>query len=494
MSKRLFYPILSLVSILAAILILLNTRLGAFLSDDSYYYIQPVREALAGKGLSTSPIFPPLLPIVLTLLGYLGLEPLVAVRWLHAVLFGLTALFSGLTARKMGASPFFALLAAVLVGFSENALEAYSQVLSEALCITLELLCLYLMIVYLDTHHWGWLAGSAVAASLACMTRYAALPVLAACLTVLFLFDRGRTWKFRLLGTFLYAAATAVPLAAYILRNQMILGRPLYYPTYQVPAFTLDVAIWYAYNTLSWYIPGRFLHGRELMAAGALAGLLAAAAIVIWVKARRAGSSKKPTLLDSKALLLLLFVFYNYLMLYFARGLAFLAISGPRYLIPPLLILWIAIAYLLSRLWEIDSRIFKAAAALISLVYLGYYAFRAADFTRQTSATGLGYSNIGWHQSETVAYIRQHPDLQMVSTGEVGIYFWTGRKPRLVSTFSNPAEMDTYLCENQAALFIMDQMPMDIYHLDHDAFVQNLALVKRFNDSEMYEPKPGTCP
>ena len=54
--------------------------------------------------------------------------------------------------------------------------------------------------------------------------------------------------------------------------------------------------------------------------------------------------------------------------------------------------------------------------------------------------TGLGYANTGWHNSETVPTSAQHPELgKLVSTGEMGIYFWTGRMPKVLASFPEPA-------------------------------------------------------
>ena len=54
------------------LLVLLNTRLGAYLSDDTYYYIYPARDLLAGKGFHPSYIFAPLFPMVLAGISLFG--------------------------------------------------------------------------------------------------------------------------------------------------------------------------------------------------------------------------------------------------------------------------------------------------------------------------------------------------------------------------------------------------------------------------------------
>jgi CubicO group peptidase (beta-lactamase class C family) len=137
--------------------------------------------------------------------------------------------------------------------------------------------------------------------------------------------------------------------------------------------------------------------------------------------------------------------------------------------------------------WEVAKRPTRFAMLAFFSLFLIYYAYRTIDFTRQTSSVGLGYSNIGWHQSETIRYLQQHPELvSMVSTGEMGIYFWTGRMPTVLAAFPTPQALKDYLCNQDAPLFIMNQMPTDLYGMSHDAAITELELARQFNDGEMY--------
>ncbi|TLN26987.1 prolipoprotein diacylglyceryl transferase, partial [bacterium] len=76
------FPLLLMLGLAAVgvALVLYATRWGAFLSDDSYWYILPAEQALHGQGYHPTRSFAPGLSMMLTLLGGLGLQPLVAVR------------------------------------------------------------------------------------------------------------------------------------------------------------------------------------------------------------------------------------------------------------------------------------------------------------------------------------------------------------------------------------------------------------------------------
>jgi hypothetical protein len=192
-------------------------------------------------------------------------------------------------------------------------------------------------------------------------------------------------------------------------------------------------------------------------------------------------------ILTPAVVLLLWFVFLNYLMLYLARGLTLLAIYNPRYLVPPLTVLWIVAIFFLDRLWRLGKWSTRPLVAVTCLVFLAYYGYRAVDFTRAMYDWGLGYANQGWHKSETIPYLNENPDLEVVATGDIGIFFWTERLPRVITSFASPQAMRDHLCATQGELVIMKSMPPEIYNMDKGALIEGLALKQDLNDSEIYQ-------
>ena len=128
---------------------------------------------------------------------------------------------------------------------------------------------------------------------------------------------------------------------------------------------------------------------------------------------------------------------------------------------------------------------------MLCIAFSLYYGYRTADYTWRISQTGLGYLNIGWHESETIPYLKQNPDRTVIATGDVGIYFWTGRLPRVVTSFDSMEAMRTYLCDSNGILVIMNQMPTEIYRLDEGDVVRGLELEQEFNDSRVYRCPPS---
>jgi hypothetical protein len=473
-------------------LVALSTRWGAFLSDDSYYYIQPARDALSGRGFSPSPIFGPFLPASLTALGWLGLDPIDGIRLLNIGLFGASIALVALILRQLGVMPGFALLGALLIALSDNTIEAYSWAMSEALGITFSLFALLLALRYMKLRTWPWLLGSALAVAVAVLSRFAALPVAAAIGLWLLIWPRDESLFRRARQAAIFALLSLAPFGVYVLRTRLMLGRPFYYAEYiSNTPFTLKNLVWYLYNSLSWFIPGRLLRDREIPIAVGLGLALAAAAAAVYLIVRRNRPGGTAKFFIPGIALLLLFILFNYLMLYFGRGLTNLAIYNPRYLVPPLTIGLLGVVFLLDRLWRLGPR-WAGALILAALIgFLVYYGVRAADFTRLVNEEGLGYSSRGWHSSETVAYLKQNPTLELVVTGDKGIYFWTGRLPRGISSFLSPADVRAHLCATSGELVIIKSMPPGLYRMEKDALIDGLELKHDFSDGEIYRCPSG---
>jgi hypothetical protein len=467
------------------VFVLLSTRFGAFLGDDSYYYIEAARAALQGHGFNPSPFFAPLLPAVLVLLGWLGVEPVIAIRYLHAFLFGFSILLTWIIAKQADISDLFAGLVALLVLLSDVLLEMYGNAMSEALYMTFLLAAVLLLAYYLKHPTYLRLVLAAITIALACLTRYAALAAVPALVIGIIIYDDSRPFLSRVWRSCIYSAISLVPLGVYLMRNIRVSGLATRYVSFEIPPLTVTRLTWYLYNTLSWFIPGRLIRGREILAA-ILCVILLTAAIVVYLKIRPKTSNQSGKL-PAVITIWIVFIVVNFLMLLLAGGLIGLVADNSRYLAPILWAIFIIIGYFLDRLWKTGHRLLLYAIPVFCLVFVVYYGVRTYDYLSNTYQNGLGYYNHSWHNSETVAYLKDNPDIKVVSTGEMGIYFWTGKRPALITDFGGVAGLRQYLCQTGEYLLIMNQMPTEIYHMDQAEVVQGLNLVRTFNDSSMYQ-------
>jgi hypothetical protein len=475
-----------------AALVLVITRWGAYLSDDTYYYIYPARDLLAGKGFNPSYIFAPLYPLALAGVSLLGLETLDAARWLNALLLGVNIFLVGRIILRMSVPPVFSLLAAGLILLSDAILEAHGWAMSEALSLSFMLLTMDLILHYIDTgdRRFWWAAAFTAAACV--LTRYAALPLIGAAALGLLFFAPYPRFVGRLKNAVLFGVVSTAPIVLYWLRNQMTSGHPVRYERYFFEPLTRSQLDWFLYHWTSLFVPGRLLRERELLAGVVIGIAVFIVVAALWWIYRSQLRALADQRFAAGLFLLGAVIGLNFLMLYLSRGLTELDVFNPRYLVPPLLAFLMIMAAAAGRLWQVGGRWLRLALVAFLAVFLVYYGYRTVDFTRIMLREGLGYSNAGWHNSETVAYLRAHPELtDLVSTGEMGIYFWTGRKPTVLAAFATPQAVLDYLCQNEAVLLMMDQMPAEMYGLNHDEVVQGLTLVEDFNDSDMLKCSNG---
>ena len=485
--NKFLWLFLVILGIIGVALILLSTHYGAFLSDDSYFYIEPARSALLGNGFNPSPTFAPLLPAVLLLLGKLGAEPLTAVRYLNAFLFGLNIILTGAIAKGAGLSDLFAGLTALLVVLSNVLLQMYGWAMSEALYQTLILVSVFLFALYLKRPSYLWLILTAVAAALACLTRYAALPLVLTLVVILLIYDTTRPFLSRLWRSVVLGFISLAPIGAYLVRNILVSGRATHYHSFSFVPFTMARLTWYLYNTLDWFVPGRFINGHEIIAGVLFACLLIGAGIITYRIHRSQRLSQDGSF--AITLLWITFIVLNFLMLFLAGGLSGLTADNTRYLAPIFWAFLFILVYFLDLLWKTGSQPARFLVTIFSLLFIVYNADRSYTYLKSTYDAGLGYSGVGWYTSETITYLKRHPNIEVVSTGDMGIYFWTGKLPASITAFGGAAGLRQHLCQTGASLFILNSMPVDIYHMNLQDITQGLTLVYKFNDSSMYQCK-----
>ncbi len=316
--RRFFWPAAAGIALIGMVLVWLATRWGAYLGDDSYYYIHPTRMALEGSGFSPSPFFAPGLPVVMLILGWLGADLIVGFRFLNIFLFGLNLVLVGLILRKMGLRLGFIIWGMMLIAVVDVFIEAHGHAMSEPLYLIFVLAAILTLLLYFDRRHWGWLAGSVLLAVAANLTRYAALPLVPTIVMVLLMFDHdrpdGREKSFlrRMLLALGYGLAATLPLAVYLVRNRLVSGRLTRYESFSIPPLTQDRIRWFLYSIESWFIPGRFIKGREFLTGLFLVGVILLLMGTFWWLHKKRIKKGEVTFFNKSVALWILFIFFNF--------------------------------------------------------------------------------------------------------------------------------------------------------------------------------------
>jgi len=464
---RLRWAGLGLAAFTGFLLILLATRLGLGLRDDSFAFVTAAESLSAGTGLGRwasdgtfRPLthFPPFYSVFLAVLDQLGGGILPAARWAHATLFGLTIILVGLMIYDTTESSMAMWIGAGAVASSRTTLELFTWAQSEPLYIVLGLAGLLLLGRQLRTpRHWKLLVGSSLCLSLAFLTRYAGISLILA--GILVWANSGRTaaaqhrWK-QVLAVGIMLAPTSI----FMVRNALLLGnlidRPL--PTWHPPGAEAWTGA--ALTIFQWILPPEW--GRAIPR-GLLLPILAAGAIPCFLLIRpvlRVRPFSTATVRQAAPGTLWLLgchvVVYLFLVVGTVLWIDRLTPLNSRILSPIFFsLLILLVASLELRLRRMPSAR-KIAVIAFSLLLLAFQGGEGLQWTREIRWTGLGLASHGWRSSPTIRHIRQLPDITIYTNDLPALYFLAGRAAFSVPSPYDPAS-GRASADYEAALFEM---------------------------------------
>ena len=232
-----------LFAVLGAFLTLTATPEGLGLSDDSIAYLAGARSLLAGEGYraawleSNKPVthFPPAFSATLALIGLVGINPINGARLVNAALFGVNAALLGLLGWRATKSAIAGIVLSVLFLVNDSLLRVHAVAMSEPLFLFFSLLS-FLSFDFALTPRSDdfsrpakttevvttWLILTGIIASLAYLTRYSGLALVATFVVALILLND--TWKKRFVSVSIFLASFMPLVLAWSIRNRLVAG------------------------------------------------------------------------------------------------------------------------------------------------------------------------------------------------------------------------------------------------------------------------------
>lgn len=436
---------------------------GIAVSPDSVGYISAARNLAAGRGLTTfdgAPLtlHPPLYPALLGAFKLLtGVDPLPGSRLLNSVLFGLTVYLSGLYFARHIVRSVLVLLGVCSVFLSPSLFQVAAFAWSEPLFILLSLLFLPALEAYLEGRSKAALLVLAAVVGLACLTRYIGVALaLAGGLAVLL--QPGSLARARAVHAALFGAVALAPPGAWMLRNLLLTESlagdrlPSHVPLHE----NLYLAL---IGCLDWLVPvsilaGTTSDGRALLLLGAAGGYVLARVAspqALW----RWAQAEAPRIGPS-----LLFVGVYLGSLTVSSSLASFEPIGYRYLSPiylPAVLIALSILDRMTRgegqcTWKLPGTAARASGTAVAGValalWLVYPAAGTAFRALRQMGPGVGYSQVGWRNSETMRYVESRlltapGDVRIYSNAPDAIYHHlnavVARSPAVEGEFRGPA-------------------------------------------------------
>ena len=392
---------------------------GAAVGTDSTIFLSTAMNFLAGEGwrdFTGRPLvsWPPLFPLLLAAGGWVGIDPLVAGRWVNATAFGLTILVAGCWLRSHLRSRWLALAASVVILASLPLSELASDVMTDPLFVLFTLLALIWLAAFLHRGERTSLWGAAVFTALAVLTRYPGVVLIGAGVLML-LVRRAPPLAVRLKHAIVFGAVSSIPLAGVMLRNWAISKRLAGWRGGSGQSLS-DSLSQVADVFRAWVIPPHALDGLGYLL------WMAAGLVVLADRGFGLGGNKGTARLASPLFGLgPALPFGVFAVAYLVFMVAVMPLTSgmkidSRFLLPMYVPLLLAAVLLLDRFLCIEAVGWMAAVryGLSSVVLLGAVAhvgFSAGENLRITTrAWGAGldgaYNTADWQRSATLNYVR----------------------------------------------------------------------------------------
>ena len=439
--------ILIVLSIIGGLIIIYSTPYGLGLVNDSSAYINGARSLLSGEGYSRTagngesvPLthFPPLLSIVLAVLGMFGVDAIQATKVLNIFLFASNILLTGIVLYKITSTPAFSILGAGLFLLSESFVSIHTFALSEPFFIWQLLIILLLLFSYFTDKRLlkvivlGFLTG------LIYLTRYLGVSVFGMIFISLILCSLPAKTKVRHLAAYMLASLV-LPLI-WSIRNTLLTGnfanrRIYYHPIEQHKWFDGSANFW------DWLFPGNLnLYGISpvffsILLAAILAGILVVIIKGLWAVKNRQKMSIEQLLVIAVAVESIVYLS----VLIFSMTFVDPATVFENRMLAPFYfcLVLISVAYL-SRMWQSNARLKRIFVIFASLILVLSFGRDSVILVSNLHQDGQGFANSWWRDPRMIEDIQNLPDVILYSNRITALYLLTERP---AYTLPSPEEL-----------------------------------------------------
>jgi hypothetical protein len=470
--------LLGLIAAFAVWLLLYSTPEGLGLNDDSVAYVSGARGMLSGEGyrelwlVSKGPLthFPPGYSGMLAVIGFVSrLDPIRVARMMNALFFGGNAFLLGLLCWRVTKSQIASTLLAALFVAAPAFLKIHSNAMSEPQYIFLTLVTILLFDIYFERGEIRWLIAAGVVVSLAYLTRYAALALIA---TIFFsLFILHADWRTRTSRAVIFLFSALPLMLAWSIRNKLIGGTltnrsPGWHPitadsvTTGLREFSLFITPYEPWRQALNKIPGFYFNILVLVGA----------VLLIWILIAGLRRFFQPKTAPQPPLIP--FVNGLYILGYFSSLVVTMTVFDPATkfqlrILAPLFVslLFLAVA---AGVWLARKRpALRAMLALLALFFLGLFAYGQNQTARELSRGGQLYASYRWYDSKILALVRKlPPDVTVHTNQPEAVYLYTGRACALLPGEDSMAETQRQVLQGRAVivLFISRNLDQETVH------------------------------
>jgi hypothetical protein len=502
------FLLLGLISIFGVWLLLYSTPEGLGLNDDSIAYIAGARGIISGEGyrelwlVSKGNLthFPPGFSGMLAMIGFITrVDPLRIARVMNALFFGGNAFLLGLLCWRGTKSKPAAIFLATLFVATPAFLKIHSNAMSEPQYIFLTLIAILLFDIYftsislslppsgmlreesgkgdalrpqgVSNEGIGWLIASGSIVSVAYLTRYAALALIATILLSLLILHHD--WRTRLTRSAILLTSAFPLMLAWSVRNEIAGG-----------SVTNRSAGWHPITTENantglrefseFLIPfekwRQALNKTPYFFSDIL--IVVALILLMWVVVKGLRYFIQPIVASRPPLIP--FVNGLYIFGYFSSLVITMTFFDPATkfqlrIVAPIFVSFLLLAIFAGTHLARKDIVVKGLISIIALFFLGLFSYAQKQTADELSLGGQLYASYRWYDSTILARIRQLPPGVTIHTNQPeAVYLYTNRACALLPGEDSMAETQQRVIDGKAVIVLfvsrgLDQETIDYY-------------------------------
>jgi len=418
-----------------------------------------------------------------------GLKPLAFAPFLNALLFGTIIYIAGMIMEQFEyRSKWYKAAILSCIVLSPGLLEDYSMMWSETLFILFLLLFMMAMYHYLQAGSRKALITAAIITSVACITRYAGVAIIATA-GIIILLNNNLSLRKRFIDAIIFGAISPLLLIINFLRNYMVSGTLTGHREQSMTPLITNIHD--AGVVFSAWLP--FVHDNYFTAIVVVFAIITGLAILC---GRQLTRHRRIFRYESIAAAYALF--YILFMIVTATISRFETLNS-RFMTPAFIpLLWSGSYWLVSLSKQSKTFVKKFSLAGLSIFILSSFQYNQLAADAETwdgvKDAGIpGYTEDQWTNSETVQFIEKNElpfknGYTIYSDAYDAIYWFTGRPGKFLPAREYKPAVKEFLQDPHCYMvWFNDGANFDLVDLNFVTRVKKMKLVKQFSDGAIYE-------
>jgi 4-amino-4-deoxy-L-arabinose transferase-like glycosyltransferase len=407
---------------------------GIGISPDSVNYLSASKSFLIngvflGYDGSALTHWPPLFPIILSGLSYLGINPLDSMQYFHGLTLGLTSVLTFYFVNSISRTLSFSFIAGLLVSIGPPLIFVSSNLWSEPIFSLLVLSSIILLARYIRNPSPSFLILLSVMCALAFLQRYSGVTLIIISSLAIFLYSKD-TFRIRLINIVTFGVISCLPVTIWIVRNLIInatlSGERFYSLEKVIPSISaalIQIGGFFFPKEFSWLEIKPFdldIYKIVVFSIGLLILIYASYISIKSIFDTNNNSGAESKILSLTIIIYTLFIIYA----------LFTACCAERFfspLYPIVIIIFIIIAHKIIYFYK-----HKANRNIVVFIYFLIFSVVTANAAAATYRTlkfkevGYGLTGIEWKDNQVLNYLKKLNNKQafcVFSNGPDYVYF-----------------------------------------------------------------------